>query len=328
MEPTTRLTRSLLAAVAVGAIGAAAVAAPSATAQGRPTTYQLGGDAAGAGNPVGSKFEGIGADQRRGRFYVSEVTGGEIHRGSVRSPNTQEWLAGDGTDGRYTARGITVDRQGRVYIAGGPNGIATGRPDLWVYAPDGTLLAALRAPGQEVFLNDVAIGPDGAAYFTNSNDAQVFRVANHGGGWQATLWADATDRIPRESGFNLGGIVLTADRSAFVVAQGNVGQLWRFDATTAKVAPVVTSGADLVDADGLVRQGNRLGVVRNFSRMIATLRLAGDGRAARLLDQQPTSADRVLTTAKALHGRILDVDSKFDEDVATAPYEVITDPTR
>ena len=147
MEPTTRLTRSLLAAVAVGAIGAAAVAAPSATAHDRPTTYQLGGDAAGAGNPVGSKFEGIGADQRRGRFYVSEVTGGEIHRGSVRSPDTQEWLA-------------------------------------------------------------------------------------------------------------------------------------------------------------------------------------GDGRAARLLDQQPTSADRVLTTAEALHGRILYVDSKFDEDVATAPYEVITDPTR
>lgn len=256
------------------------------------------------------------------------MTGGEIHRGSVRSPDTEQWLAGDGTDGRYTARGITVDRQGRVYIAGGPNGIGTGRPDLWVYAPDGTLLAALRAPGEEVFLNDVAIGDDGAAYFTNSNDAQIFRVGNHGAGWQATLWADATDRIPREPGFNLGGIVLAADRSAFVVAQGNVGKLWRIDTTAGDVAPVDTSGADLVNADGLVREGNRLTIVRNFSRMIATLRLSADGSRARLVDQQPTSADRVLTTAKALHGRILYVDSKFDEPVATAPYEVITDPTR
>lgn len=328
MEPNTALVRSLIAALAVGAVGVAAATAPSAMAHGRPTTYQLDGDAVSPANPAGSKFEGIGADQRRGLFYVSEVTGGEIHRGSTNSPETREWLAGDGTDGRYTARGITVDRQGRVYIAGGPNGIGTGRPDLWVYAPDGTLLAALRAPGGEVFLNDVAIGRDGAAYFTNSNDAQVFRVANHGAGWQATLWADATARIPREPGFNLGGIVLTADRSGFVVAQGNVGKLWRIDATTGEVAPVDTSGADLVNADGLVRRGNRLTVVRNFSRMIATLRLAADGRQARLVDQQPSSADRVLTTAKALHGRILYVDSKFDEPVATTPYDVITDPTR
>jgi Cu-Zn family superoxide dismutase len=315
--------RTLLAATAIGALGIS-VAVP-AMAESRPSTYQLDGDAE---SPVGSKFEGIGADQRRGLFYVSEVTGGEIHRGSVHSPDTEQWLSGDGTDGRYTARGITVDPQGRVYIAGGPNGIGTGRPDLWVYAPDGTLLAALRAPGTEVFLNDVAIGPDGAAYFTNSNAPQVFRVADGDAGWQATLWADATDSIPREAGFNLGGIVLTADRSAFVVAQGNVAKLWRFDTTSAQASLVDTGGADLVNADGLVRQGNQLTVVRNFSRMIATLRLSADGAQARLLDQQPTAADRVLTTAKTLHGRILYVDSKFDELVASGPYEIITDPTR
>ncbi len=292
---------------------------------GRLASYQLTGDPQ---SPAGSKFEGIGADDRRGLFYVSEVTGGEIHRGSVREAQTAEWLAGDGTDGRYTARGITVDAAGRVYVAGGPNGIGTGRPDLWVYDADGTLLAALRAPGTDVFLNDVAIGPDGAAYFTNSNDAQVFRVADDGNGWQATLWADATGNIARQSGFNLGGIVLTADRSAFVVAQGNVGKLWRFDTTTGEVSEVATGGADLVNADGLVRQGDRLTVVRNFSRMIATLELADDGSTATLLGQQATAADRVLTTAKVLRGRTLFVDSKFDEAVATGPYDVITDPTR
>lgn len=324
MSRTTLLARTMLAAAAVGALSATTVAVP-AMADSRPATYQLDGD---VDSPVGSKFEGIGADQRRGLFYVSEVTGGEIHRGSIRSPDTAEWLAGDGTDGRYTARGVTVDRRGRVYVAGGPNGIGTGRPDLWVYAPDGTLLAALRAPGDEVFLNDVAIGPDGAAYFTNSGDAQVFRVADDGAGWQATLWADATDQIRREAGFNLGGIVLTADRGAFVVAQGNVGKLWRFDTATGEASAVKTGEADLVNADGLVRQGSRLTVVRNFSKMIATLRLSADGSQARLVDQQASAADRVLTTAKVLRGRILYVDSKFDEPVASGPYQVITDPTR
>lgn len=327
------MTRSALAISALLCIALSASAGDaSARAEqgqghdsGRPTDYELNGD---PDSPVGSKFEGIGADQRRGRFYVSEVTGGDIHRGHVRSSETREWLAGDGTDGRHTARGITVDRAGRVYIAGGPNGLGTGRPDLWVYDTHGNLLTALRVPAADVFLNDVAIGPDGAAYFTNSNAPQVFRVAHDGAGWKAELWADAGGTIQRLGGFNLGGIVLSSDRSAFVVAQGNNGKLWRFAVDTAEVTLVGTQGADLVDADGLVRQGNKLTVVRNFSRMIATLRLTADGRQARLIAQTATSPDRVLTTAKRLHGRILFVDSKFDEPVATPPYEVVTDPTR
>lgn len=303
--------------LAVGALSAPALA------QDRPATYLLTGD------PAGSKFEGIGADERRGRFYVSEVTGGEIHRGAVGTAQTREWIAGDGTDGRYTARGITVDRQGRVYIAGGPNRADdSNRPDLWVYDKRGKLLAALQTPGSDVFLNDVAIGPDGAAYFTNSNDAQIFRVAEGRKGWTVKLWADATDTIAREIGFNLGGIVLSQDKRAFVVAQGNTGKLWRFATRSGKATPVRTGRADLVDADGLVLQGNRLTVVRNFSKRIAALRLSADGSRATLIRQQATAPDRVLTTAKALRGRILYVDSKFDEEIAAGPYEVITDPAR
>ena len=312
-----------LAAVLTLAAAPLLVAAPAQAdppGHGRPDTYVLTGDTA------GSKFEGIGADERRGVFYVSEVTGGEIHRGSAGTARTEQWLDGDGSDGRFTARGITTDAAGRVYVAGGPNGIGTGRPDLWVYAPDGRLLAALRAPGENVFLNDVAIGPDGAAYFTNSNAPQVYRVALEGDEWRVTRWADATGTVEQRAGFNLGGIVVSADRSALVVAQGNAGLLWRFDLRTAAVSPVATGGASLSDADGLVRQGSRLTVVRNFARMLATLELRADGRAARLVSQVATDPERVLTTAKVLRGRTLFVDSKFDEQVAAGPYEVVTDP--
>ncbi|NUO36180.1 MAG: gluconolaconase [Dermatophilaceae bacterium] len=296
------------------------VGSPTATASGRPSVYELQGD------PGGSKFEGIGADERRGVFYVSEVTGGEIHRGTAGESQTQQWLAGDGTDGRFTARGITTDKQGRVYVAGGPNGIGTGRPDLWVYSAAGALLAALRAPGDNVFVNDVAIGPDGAAYFTNSNAPQVFRVALDGGDWSVTRWADATGTITQAAGFNLGGIVVSADRSALVVAQGNLGILWRFDLATGSASRVDSGGSALTDADGLVRQGSRLTVVRNFARSIATLELSADGRTVRPVSQVATDPTRVLTTAKVLRGRILFVDSKFDETVATPPYQVVTDP--
>ena len=295
----------------------------SADPGGRPDRYQLTGD------PGGSKFEGIGADQRRGRFYVSEVTGGEIHRGNALSAHTEEWLGGDGTDGRFTARGVTTDQAGNVYVAGGPNGIDNDRPDLWVYSRSGVLLAALRAPAEDVFLNDVWVGPDGAAYFTNSNAPQLYRVAATGHGsddFDIALWADATDRIETVPGFNLGGIVTSPDRSALVVAQGSTGMLWRFDLTDRAVTQVETGDTDLVNADGLVRQGRTLTVVRNFSRMVTTLRLAADGSSTRLVSDRVSDPTRVLTTAKALHGRILYVDSHFEEPVASPPYEVITHP--
>lgn len=314
--------KRILACLAVGAtLSASTLATPAAAHRdGRPDVYQLTGDSG------GSKFEGIGTDKRRGTFYVSEVTGGEIHRGTAGSAHTEQWLDGDGTDGRFTARGITTDRKGNVYIAGGPNGLGTGRPDLWVYSRSGELRAALRVQADNVFLNDVWVAPDGAAYFTNSNAPQIFRVTKKHGDYQVELWADATDTIRTREGFNLGGIVATRDRHALIVAQGTTGQLWRFDLDNAAATPVDTHGVDLTNADGLVRRGGKLTVVRNFSRVITELRLSADGSTSRLVAERASDPDRVLTTAKVLRGRILYVDSHFDEEIAAPPYEILTNP--
>ncbi len=285
----------------------------------RPSSYTLQGDEG------GSKFEGIGVDPAERLFYVSEITGGEIHRGDVRSGVTEEWLPAS-SDGRNTARGITTDEHGRVYIAGGPNGLNTDLPDLWVYAPDGTLLAALSVDVPDAFLNDVTIGPDGAAYFTNSNAPQVFRVAREGGEWRVQLWVDASDTVERREGFNLGGIVVAPDRSGLIVAQGNAGILWRFDLCTGHVSPIETGDVDLTNADGLILDGSRLMVVRNFSRVLTSLRVDHDADSARLVREVPTDPARVFTTGKEARGRLLLVDSKFDEQVATPPYEVVALP--
>ncbi|MGH3353732.1 MAG: SMP-30/gluconolactonase/LRE family protein [Nocardioides sp.] len=313
-----------LAAAATLSVTVLGLGAPAQAGQDhdrRPDRYLLEGDPSAQG---GSKFEGIGVDQKSGRFYVSEVTGGEIQRGSADSAQAEEWLAGDGTDGRYTARGITVDHEGRVYVAGGPNGTGNDRPDLWVYSPEGDLLAALRVPDDNAFLNDVAIGPDGAAYFTNSNDPTIIRVTESADGWEATEWADGSSLITPQEGFNLGGIVLSRDRSAFVVAQGTTGQLWRFSVATGEVSEIDTDGADLRNADGLVMQGRDLAVIRNFDKQIAHLELNPSATSAEYVSSRATDPDRVFTTGKLLGGRMLLVDSHFDEETAQGPYEIVT----
>jgi len=316
-------------AIAIGSAGLAlclGISIPATTASAhwgdRPSTYSLTGDPV-VGTSGGSMFEGIGLDKRTGAFYVSEVTGGEIHRGQVRRADTRQWLDGDGTDGRFTARGVTVDDAGRVYVAGGPNGIEhDGAPDLWVYSRDGRLLAALRTGVPKAFLNDVAIGPDGAAYFTNSGAPQVFRVAQKRGTWSVQTWADATGTIAAPPGINLNGIVAATDGRSLVVAQSNVGRLWRFDLRSRAVSLIDIGDTNVVTADGLVLRGRTLWVVRNRSHVLTTLHLGPDARSASLVSEQPTDPDRVFTTAKFSQGRLL-VDSEFDQPVGLPPHQVV-----
>jgi Cu-Zn family superoxide dismutase len=255
---------------------------------------------------AGILLEGIGYDKQRETFYVSGVNdGGRIYRGRVHEEALEVWLPG-GVDGRTTARGIDVDDAGRVFIAGGPSG------RLWVVSPDGATLAALEtSPG--TFLNDVWVAPDGAAYFTDSNQPRIWRVAmGTGGAWQATLWLDASSSVPVVlPGFNLGGIVATPNGRFLLVSQGTTGRLWRIDLATKEIVQVDLGATSIVNADGIVLRGHTLWVVQNFARQISELALDGDWDSGRLVSVTPTPANRTFTTAKIANGRLLMVDSQF-----------------
>ena len=255
---------------------------------------------------AGILLEGIGYDKQRETFYVSGVNdGGRIYRGRIGEEALEVWLGG-GVDGRTTARGIDVDDMGRVFIAGGPSG------RLWVVSPDGATLAAL-STAAGTFLNDVWVAPDGAAYFTDSNQPRIWRVAQGTGGtWQASLWLDATGTIPVVlPGFNLGGIVATPDGRFLLVAQGTTGRLWRVDLATKEVVQVDLGATSVVNADGIVLRGHKLWVVQNFARQISEIKLGGDWASGKLVSVTPTPTNRTFTTAKIAKGRLLVVDSRF-----------------
>lgn len=263
---------------------------------------------------AGVLIEGVGYDPQREMIYVSGVNdGGRIYRGRIGVEALEVWLPG-GVDGRTTARGIDVDGIGRVFVAGGPSG------RLWVVSPDGATLAALAAP-TGTFFNDVAVGMDGAAYFTDSNQPRIWRVAQGTGGqWQLELWLDASAQVPVVlPGFNLGGIVATPDGRWLLVSQGTTGRLWRVDLATREMVPVDLGGASIVNADGIVLRGHTLWVIQNFTRQISELALAGDWSTARLVSTTQTPVNSTYTTAKIAKGRLLVVDSQFGFPPAAAP---------
>jgi sugar lactone lactonase YvrE len=291
-----------------------------------PAAYTLFGD------PGGSTFEGIGVAPDRRTFYVTEVTGGEVHRGEVDDPRTEVWLGDDAARKaeRTTAVGITTDCRGHVYIAGGSNrsvpGAAPDAPDFWVYDDDGNLLASLRMPVDgAVFLNDVVVGPDGAAYVTDSTSPRVFRISREHGDWQATLWAaaDAAGAPEQGTGFGLNGIEVAPDRQSLVVVNSNLGQLWRYDLATATPARIDSGNADLTFADGLVVRGRTLIAVRNMPHLLSYLRLDRHATKAEFVEEVATASDRLFTTADIADGRLLLVDSQFDETPPSQDSEVV-----
>src|SRR5215207_693691 len=244
---------------------------------------------------AGVFLEGIGVDKRAGVFYVSATNqSGALYRGSTRRRDQvlELWQPPRTGD---NGRGIDVDRAGRVYVAGGP------AAEVRVFARDGELLAELPTGAAGSFLNDVWVGPDGAAYVTDSSLPVIWRVSHGPAGWRIERWLDVSPAItytPSLADFDLGGIVSTPGGRYLLTALGTTGQLWRIDL-----------------------RGHTLWVVQNFTRQISKLKLGPRYGSAMLEEVVQTPADRTFTTAKRVGSRLLVVDSKFGFPPAAAIAE-------
>lgn len=296
-------TRALTAVVAALVLGLL----PATAAQAKTIDYDL--------PRSGVLLEGIGLAPDGETFYVSGVNdGGDVYRGEVGEEELDLWY--DGTD--TTGRGIDVDDEGLVYVAGGPTGTVR------IFDASGTLLATVANGTAGSFLNDLWVGPDGSVYVTDSSLPIIWRITEGPTGWRIEPWLDVSATIAYTApttDFDLGGIVTTRDDDALLTSQGTTGQLWRIDLATQEIVEVDLGGDAIPNADGIVLKGNRLWVVQNFTRQVSMFTLDSDAESARLRRIQETPDDQTLTTAKLTKGRLLAVDSQFGFPPATAPAE-------
>ena len=255
--------------------------------------------------------EGVAYRPETGEFFVGSTTDGTVFRGNVSEPGAEAEVFLGARQGWA---------HGRHGYEGGPRGPALRRGgntgQLFVYdTRTGQALTSFRIqPENEMtFVNDVALCPDGSAYFTDSINPRLYRLFPYGqGGYGFEPFLDL-EETPLEygEGFNLNGIAATEDGRYLITVQSNTGNLYRIDTRSKEVTQVDLGGETLENGDGILLDGRTLYVVRNRQGLIFPVRLAqdfasGEGEGF----THPSLA--YPTTIAAYDGHLLVVNSQFD----------------
>ena len=214
--------------------------------------------------PNGFRPEGIAISGKT--FYVGSIPTGAVYRGDLRSGKGKVLVpAADG----HASIGLKVDRRDRLFVAGGPTGMA------FVYDADsGKELAAYKLTDLATFVNDVIVTRSGA-YFTDSVNQVVYRIPigrNGRLGGAAETIPLTGDIVYDPAAFNANGIAATPDGKRLIIVQSGLGKLFTVDPESG-VTDEIALDEPVTQGDGLLLDGKTLYVVRNFQNRIAVVKL-------------------------------------------------------
>jgi sugar lactone lactonase YvrE len=247
--------------------------------------------------PDGFQPEGIAIGPRH-TGYVGSLADGDVFVFDVRTGEEITTIEGPGTP----SVGLKVDKQGRLFIAGGPTGEARV-----VDAATGDLLQSYSLTDAPTFVNDVVVTRD-AAWFTDSQQAQLYKLPFGPG--RTLPEPDAIEVLPlsgdwvQQPGFNANGIAETPNHRALLVIQTSTGTLFRVDPETGVATVVDLGGVALTNGDGLLVVGRTLYVVQNQLNTVAVIRLNSAGTSGELVDRL-TDPDFQVPTTVAKFGKWL-----------------------
>jgi hypothetical protein len=239
--------------------------------------------------------EGVDHDARTGDFYVASIRRRTIVR-VARDGSTHD-LWPSGTDGIGAVLGVRVDPARRWIWA-----TTSGIRQMGGYAPGDSAIAALLrvdarsgrvarrwdlpvVPGGHV-LGDVALGPHGEVWITDSNEPVLYRLR---------AGADTLDRFRHPLFRSLQGMAATSDGRFVYVADYSHGLL-RVRVSDGSVIRLADApGSTSLGCDGIVLHRGAIVAVQNGvapARIVRfALNVAGDSIVAvRVLDQQPALA--------------------------------------
>jgi Cu-Zn family superoxide dismutase len=294
--------------------------APTATVVPTPTAVPVAAATPTAGGRVfalpGAQIfpEGIAYQETTGDFFVGSSIDGELFPGNIISGDVSVFQPGSP---ELVSLGLALDDAGRLFVAGGE----TGAIAVYDTANGQLVREATNNLSPNTFLNDIAIGPNGDAYITDSFNPLLYRlpaaapeatpVAAAAPTEQLEVFVDfsATGFELFQSGFNANGIVVTPDGRYLLMVQSNTGNLFRIDAATGETILIDLGGNTLVSGDGMDLIGQTLYVVQGGQ--ITPVALAGDYATGTVLPGYVDATFASPTSVVGFDGCLLVVNSQF-----------------
>ena len=250
--------------------------------------------------------EGVTVRPGSDQFFVSSTGDGTVFRGTLDKPRAKVFLK-PRADGRVVATGLRATRD-HLIVAGSVTGL------IFVYDIRSGRLIRRFSTGADGLINDVAVGPQGDAYITDSRRGLLFRVPARA----LTRRTAATKRLrplvrfaDTAIGLYSNGVVTAGRRYALVVGT-TTGALVRVDLKTKRVRTV--RGVTLPAGDGITRARRTLYAVNSASR-VTEVKLARNWLSGRAVRQITSPSFRFPTTVAVAGRRLLVVNSQFDRRV-------------
>jgi sugar lactone lactonase YvrE len=262
-------------------------------------------------------FQPEGIAIRGNTFYVGSIPTGAIFRGNVRTGQGAVFIPGQ--SGR-AAIGVEIDNRNRLFVAGG----ITGKSFVYDVRTRELIRSYQLTTSATTFINDVVVTPRGA-YFTDSRQAQLYRVAIGGGGRLATSAQTIALAPPfqLQGQFNANGIDATPNGRWLVIVQSSTGKLYRVHPSTGATREISLGGATVATGDGILLDGRTLYVVQNTMNQIAVIRVNGALTSGTIRTRITDRRFMVPTTIDDHGRRLYAVNAHFGAPPSSTDYEVL-----
>lgn len=272
--------------------------------------------------PNGFQPEGI-ASGNGTTFFVGSIPTGAVYRGDLRTGTGEVLVPGQAG---HMSIGMKFDpRSNLLFVAGGPTGMA------FVYdGNSGATVATIQLTTDPSFINDVVITRD-AAYFTNSSQAEFYRVPLHSNGQLPDPPVSETLPLGGDfqlvTGFNANGIDATPNGKTLVIVNSALGTLYTVDPETGHATLIDLGGETVINGDGILLHDKTLYVVQNFFNQIAVVDLSSDLSLGTLGEPITNPSFRIPTTVARFGNSLYAVNARFDTTPTSGTeYEVLKVP--
>jgi len=266
-----------------------------------------------------------------GTIFIGSFAEGGIFRVPPGAVTAEPWIKPGANDSRSTLGVLADERSGTLWVCSNDlsgmgvvtPGIATGSALKSFDLNTRAAKASVALPGSRTLCNDIAVGPDGAIYATDSFNPHVLRLKPDGN--RLEVWA--TDpRFAVTGGAGLDGIAFGSDGNAYVNTFNGNG-LFRIDVTASGSAGKIThlqTSRPIQLPDGMRQYGdNTLLMIEGVGRF-DLVTLDGDKATIDTLKEGydgPVSVTKIGNTAWVLEGQLRYLlDPKMKEQKPRLPF--------